>query len=501
MGPPTPSLTLPWRLTTLASGFPVSNGACLGPNGVGYFGDWVDNKLFKFNYYNGSLIGTPLQLENFVFCTPALDANDRLFVTTDNQVGRLWRATPSTMTGDWFRTLGYWSGSPTLGPDGDVVGITLSGTAYRIDPNNNIVWSHSGFHETSPNNRSTTVFSRDDTKVFVTNGSWMTALNYSDGTIAWNNFYGSPVGAAATAQNGTVIFGTDNGVVHALDPNTGATRWVKVVGGEVRAAPGYSPGGGSVYVGSYDGNLYSFRVIDGHQNWAFPTTLWVNQSPVIGVDGRIYIHNKAGDLYSISSQGSEIWHVHLNGEARGAPTIGPDGTLYVGFTGFPDMGLAIIRQQPIDDNFATFTQVEGSRISGSLSSVFISDNDYLVTQARSFSSQTRTQYIFQGFAATFGLTQLWVWLEATATRAGVNQTVEFWDWNSSVWVQADSRESQTSDATAYVKAPGDFTRFIKSDTGQVNVRISFRSTAAFFGSTWRSKIDRLTLGTVPVFEP
>jgi len=495
-GPAAASLTLPWRLKTFATGFPVSNGPSLGPNGIGYFGDWVDDKVFKFNYNTGDVI-TSLQLENFIFCTPALASDDRLFVTTDNQVGRLWSVTPSTMTTNWFQTLGYWAGSPTLGPDENIVGLTSSGTAYRFDQNDNIVWSHSGLGT----NHGTTVFSRDDSKVFVSNGTHMTALNYSNGLTAWDKDYGSQVGAPATAPNGTLIFGTDDGTVRAVDPTTGATLWSKITAGEVRAAAGFSPGGGTVYIGSYDGSLYSYRLSDGTQNWAFPTTLWVNEPPTVGRDGRIYIHNKAGDLYSIDSSGHQIWHVLLNGEARGPMTIGPDGTLFVGFTGNSSSGLAMIRQQPIRTTFMSFTQNLGTTVSGGLPDVATSNNKYLVGAPSATSTNPMTRYVFQGVAPTSGLAQLWVWFEASTTVSGINQKVEFWDWISSVWVQADQRASTTSDSTAYVKAPGDFTRYIQSGTGAVDVRVSFKPATAGFGSAWNSKIDRLNLGTVPIFQP
>lgn len=51
-------------------------------------------------------------------------------------------------------------------------------------------------------------------------------------------------------------------------------------------------------------------------------------SPTIGADGTIYIGNKAGILFAINPDGTQKWNYTAGGYLRSSPTIGADGTIY-----------------------------------------------------------------------------------------------------------------------------------------------------------------------------
>ena len=99
--------------------------------------------------------------------------------------------------------------------------------------------------------------------------------------------------AAPVIGNGTLFVEDSEGVVHAFDAQTGATRWTKAaeVGGDLRPA---NFGGGV----SYD-------------------------------SGRVYVTNGVGEVLALdASNGAEIWKVKPGGPLRGAPTIA-FGSVYV----------------------------------------------------------------------------------------------------------------------------------------------------------------------------
>ncbi|HUO04889.1 MAG TPA: choice-of-anchor D domain-containing protein [Candidatus Binataceae bacterium] len=95
---------------------------------------------------------------------------------------------------------------------------------------------------------------------------------------------------------------------------------------------------GTIYIGSYDGNLYAFNP-DGTPKWAFPTYLagWPHKPtpiysvPAVGADGTIYVasfyQGGYGSLYAANPDGTQKW---ITGTSYfEAPlTIGPDGTIY-----------------------------------------------------------------------------------------------------------------------------------------------------------------------------
>ena len=56
---------------------------------------------------------------------------------------------------------------------------------------------------------------------------------------------------------------------------------------------------GTIYVGSYDINLYAINP-DGSKKWEFDTLAGVVTSPAIGSDGTIYVGTRNKNLYAIS---------------------------------------------------------------------------------------------------------------------------------------------------------------------------------------------------------
>lgn len=73
--------------------------------------------------------------------------------------------------------------------------------------------------------------------------------------------------------------------------------------------------GNSVYVGSQDGTVYSFRTSDGHVNWTFHAAGAVKGGPAYAA-GNIYFGDYASRVYAVSARtGREQWAATTDGGA------------------------------------------------------------------------------------------------------------------------------------------------------------------------------------------
>ena len=136
-------------------------------------------------------------------------------------------------------------------------------------------------------------------------GNWM--IESSSNLINWT--------VLAPLKKGKVFVGIEK-------------KWKFKTGDDVTSSPAIGSDG-TIYVGSYDNNLYAINP-DGSKKWAFRTGDDVYSSPVIGSDGTIYVGSDDHNLYAINPDGSKKWNFKTRFEVSSSPAIGSDGTIYVG---------------------------------------------------------------------------------------------------------------------------------------------------------------------------
>jgi len=120
--------------------------------------------------------------------------------------------------------------------------------------------------------------------------------------------------------------------------------WTAPVGGPVAGSPTIGPDG-TIYVASHDGGLYAFTPA-GAQKWRFAMTDRSWSTPAVAADGTIYVGSDDDHLYAITADGALRWKLRLGAcdprgfgpessrcDVDGGPTLGPDGTIYVGGDG------------------------------------------------------------------------------------------------------------------------------------------------------------------------
>jgi outer membrane protein assembly factor BamB len=96
---------------------------------------------------------------------------------------------------------------------------------------------------------------------------------------------------------------------------------------EIRGTPAYHSG--TIYVGSYDNNLYSLNASSGEFNWKFATEGGIVSRPA-PFEGNIYIGSEDQRLYCVNMRsGQEIWSYYSNGAIRSSPFIA-EGHVFIG---------------------------------------------------------------------------------------------------------------------------------------------------------------------------
>jgi outer membrane protein assembly factor BamB len=126
----------------------------------------------------------------------------------------------------------------------------------------------------------------------------------------------------------TLFFVDNDGYAHALNANTGKSRWSRRIAKLNAATPTYAKG--RLYIVNMDpGQVLSLNAKTGKQIWKKSLPCRSESSPVV-VRGRVYFGCENGVLYALKARnGRDVWQTSVAGAIKGAPAYN-DGTLYVG---------------------------------------------------------------------------------------------------------------------------------------------------------------------------
>jgi len=215
----------------------------------------------------------------------------------------------------WQYAAGDVWNSPTIGLDGTVY-VAINVTLYVFHPDGTVKWQYNIMKNPRP-----------------------------DGTSA--------LSSPALDIDGTIYFGDEEGIFHAVDPD-GNRKWTYDIaqGREcyIRSSPCIGADG-TIYVGTkvVPGVQVQFVALNpnGTLKWVYePHDRNINEqgndiysSPAIGSDGTIYFGCETGYVYALDSDGTLNWKFRVLRGSGGhvditwpSPAIGSDGTLYIGGT-------------------------------------------------------------------------------------------------------------------------------------------------------------------------
>jgi outer membrane protein assembly factor BamB len=137
----------------------------------------------------------------------------------------------------------------------------------------------------------------------------------SDLTVRWRLEFGGKVfSSPAVLADGSTIVGCQDDGVYAVDP-AGAVRWRFAAGDDVDAPPVVDEAG-TVYIGSDDGHLYALAASDGSLRWLRALGGYVRAAAALGLDGSVVVgtYGPRPRIVALDrASGAERWSVPVAG--------------------------------------------------------------------------------------------------------------------------------------------------------------------------------------------
>ena len=103
------------------------------------------------------------------------------------------------------------------------------------------------------------------------------AIDAQTGEKKWTYQTNTQIKASPAVDNGVIYFGDGDGVFHAVDINTHEMKWQFQTEGEIISSANFA--GDRVLFGSYDGFLYCLNRENGELIWRFETEGYVHGTP------------------------------------------------------------------------------------------------------------------------------------------------------------------------------------------------------------------------------
>ncbi len=139
---------------------------------------------------------------------------------------------------------------------------------------------------------------------------------------------GEAIGSDATiGPDGTVYAASSRGIVYALDPTTGSKKWSFTADWSISTSCLVSAAG-TAFVVTDRGHLYALDVTTGSPKW---DTFVANfAQPSIGADGTLYVGGIGRLLALDGATGTKKWEFATGaGHVQGCPAVSPTGTVFV----------------------------------------------------------------------------------------------------------------------------------------------------------------------------
>jgi outer membrane protein assembly factor BamB len=173
--------------------------------------------------------------------------------------------------------------------------------------------------------------------------------------VEWSFSVKGAVCSEVAVGQGVIVFGDDEGVIHALDIQTRKERWRVETKDAVEATPAISQG--RVFAGSNDGSFRALDLTNGKELWQikggekFPTGAVV----VPGADGEQVLVNGYDGISRClrATDGSQVWAHETGDYINGSPALLDDGMVVFGGCDAVIRGISLkdgsaMRQQKTD---------------------------------------------------------------------------------------------------------------------------------------------------------
>ncbi|WP_226022675.1 PQQ-binding-like beta-propeller repeat protein [Halomicrobium salinisoli] len=167
-----------------------------------------------------------------------------------------------------------------------------------------------------------------DGAVFAASGATAHRLAADSGETEWRRGLDARVLKAVAAADGRLYLGRVDGVVLALDRESGDRVWRERPPVESPAV-GLDAGDGVLYAGLADGVVLARDAATGEELWRTDVGADLDEGPVSGGDA-VYVGDREGRLYAVdAATGEERWTFDASGGLLVRPTA-VEGTVYQG---------------------------------------------------------------------------------------------------------------------------------------------------------------------------
>jgi len=317
---------------------------------------WPQMRRTRYNNGRSPVIpagsGTPWAFETGkgIFSTPVIGHDGTILI---GSADRIFYAIRPDGTEKWrFSTGEVIDSAAAVAEDGTVYVPSGDGHVYALDPEGSEIWRYVAHHSAEDPDADQGTFCGSLLPVGGTSNWFEGNVIIGKGGRLWAGcdsyrmyglspggqemvvfftslLYGSVWSAAATLEDGTAIFGSLDTNLYSITAD-GTCNWRTGLGFLVSSTPALSDDMSTVYVGSWDSNLYALNAQDGTILWKAPTRDVIYASPAVAADGTVYVGSSDGSFYAFSPQGVLLWTFDLLDPVRSSPAVAGDGTLFFG---------------------------------------------------------------------------------------------------------------------------------------------------------------------------
>lgn len=284
--------TRKWRSSAVL-GTSFGGGLAVGSDGTIYAADSYGD-IYALNPTTGAEKWY-YETGSFFWTAPAIAADGTIYFKADD--GRLYAMNPNG-TKKWDVSVpGDTYSSPAIGSDGTLyVGAGDDNALYALNPADG---TRKWRFDLGASVYASPAIGADGT-VYIGNYDGRIFAIRADGTERWRFNTGSPLSASpAIDARGYIYFGSYDKKLYALDAATGAKRWEYLTTDIIRSTTALAADDGTIYVSSNDGVVHALNP-DGSLRRTFATADGVDGAPMIA-GGRLYVASGDGKFYAFDT--------------------------------------------------------------------------------------------------------------------------------------------------------------------------------------------------------
>ncbi len=154
------------------------------------------------------------------------------------------------------------------------------------------------------------------------------AVGLRKGRMVWKKHGFGKIQSSATYYGGTVIFGSQNLKISALNLEDGVVKWEFKTNGAVYSTPVLYDN--KIYVGCDDTKLYVLKAKNGSLVRSINLTDKIRSTPAVNKD-RIVVGCEDGYIYALDAKsGNVVWRHYTSKPVVSSPVIAAEQVVYVG---------------------------------------------------------------------------------------------------------------------------------------------------------------------------